>query len=315
MIMPLMFETWIELKDSKTSSISFDNSVILKLIMDTIMELYSMIENDEIAKQKFFKKYQDRFEKQILSDFPYTTHNFKSNKINNSGGEKCIYQNLTIAVLYLPFAMRNQQRFWKYREKIFDFVEECIINWRTKDQEFIGCITRFIKILFHSKELRKIFSSESKKIFNELVKKCNIDQTSFDIKLALVCEIIEHNGNDFSCESIITQMINFLAEKEAIPFPLIKTLSSVVKRGNQTISSELTKCALEIVKNVMKTSTKIISGNLNDSERIKTEDLVNIFYWINVSDEFVTFLNENENHLICNRIKELINTKCLTSTI
>ena len=120
-----------------------------------------------------------------------------------SGGVKCEYQNLSIAIIFLAFTLKNHQRFYKYRERVFDFIEEWI-NWKNKD-----------------KELRNCFVADSKRIFNQLVKKYNADPTdSNDAKIALVCEIIENT--DTSCDNLIFQMV--LAQKSIIPSHLITAL-------------------------------------------------------------------------------------------
>lgn len=311
MIMPLMFETWIELKDSssaETNSITHENSIVLKLIMDIFLELYAMVENNEVAKQQFLKKYQDRFEKQVLCRFPYTQNEGIKKAQELSGGEKCVYQNLSISILFLAFATKNPQRFRIYRERVFNFIEDCIINWRSKDQEFIESTKKFIRMLFQQKELRNNFGVESKKLFNELLKKCNIDQSSYDPKLALVCEIIEQ-GNDFSCDSLIDQMVNVLAHKEVVPLHIIKTISSVAKRGNNILFQSLEKYALDILKNhaTMKISGKM---DIENADKCKLY-MTNLFYWINDKNT-LNSLSEcllSKNDVFSTRIKEIILSK------
>lgn len=311
-----MFETWIELKDSsfaETNSITHENSIVLKLIMDIFLELYAMIENNELAKQQFLKKFQDRFEKQVLSNFPYTQNNGNKKAQELSGGEKCVYQNLSISIIFLAFAMKNPQRFRIYRERVFDFIEDCIINWRTKDQEFIESIKKFIRMLFHQRELRNNFGVESKKLFTELLKKCNIDQSSYDPKLALVCEIIEQ-GNDFSCDSLIDRMVNVLAHKDIVPVHIIKTILSVAKRGNITLFQSLEKYALDILKNhsTMRISGKMGFENTNNCKLHMT----NLFYYINDTNvlkslnEYLISKNDVQyDDVTSRRIKEIILSK------
>lgn len=310
MIMPLMFETWIELKDSssaETNSITHENSIVLKLIMDIFLELYAMIENSEIAKQQFLKKYQERFEKQILCRFPYTQNDGTHKKAQElSGGEKCVYQNLSISILFLAFALKNPQRFRIYRERIFNFIEDCINNWRSKDQEFIERVKKFMRMLFHQKALRNNFGTESKKLFNELLKKCNIDQSSYDPKLALVCEIIEQ-GYDFSCDSLIDQMVNVLAHKDIVPVHIIKTITSIAKRGDITLFQSLNKHALDILKNL---STLRVSGKaeLENADGYKLF-ITNLFYWINNKNLLNSEFLMSKNDVISKRIKEIILAK------
>lgn len=301
-----MFETWVELRDptlsAENNSISHENSIVLKLIMDIILELYSMIEHHEEAKQQFLKKYQDRFEKQLLINFPYNQN--ANNKRELSGGEKCVYQNLSISILFLAFSTKNQQRFHKYRERVFNFIEDCIITWKTKDQEFNNSMRRFIRFLFN--ESRQIFAIESKKVFNELVKKCSVDQSSYDPKLALVCEIIEKS--DFSCDHLVSQMVGVLAEKDVIPVHLIKTISAVAKRGNKALIESVEKLAIEIAKNFKKMKISGVSENNVFSYKI---EISNLFYWIK-NEEVLKNLSQHlqpENDLISNRIKEIILSK------
>lgn len=298
MIMPLMFETWVELRDSTaTNSISNDSSIVLKLVMDVTTELFAFISESEDAKNQFLSQYQDRFEKQILNNFPYV-QNEKGKKTQESGGEKCIYQNLSIANLYLSFSIKNQQRFRKYRERIFSFIEDQISSWKTKDLEFNVKIKQFIHSLFTEKNLKKIFAIESKKLFMELVKSCDTNHMSFDTKLKLVCKIIENYEGDLCHDNIITQMVNILTVKEYIPMHLVKTLLVLAKKGNTLLMKCIEDRALDIVNNLQK--VKIADENIK-------RDIVNLLYWIN-SKEVIESLKEiakTNNDLILNDVCEM----------
>ncbi|KAL7020118.1 hypothetical protein ACKWTF_011377 [Chironomus riparius] len=316
MIMPLMFETWMELKPTNETthvgSIPQDSAQMLKLIMDIQIELFNMIEGNVNLKQQFLKKYQDSFDKQILSNFPYVQNDDGTKRTQDNGGERCIYQNLSIALMYFQFSMRNQQRFSKYREKCFDFIEEAIMSWRNKDQEFNFLIKKLIRSLF-SQEAQKIFVNDSKRIFIALVRKCNVDQTTYDPKLALVCEIFEKNQEMKQCDSdnsLLSQMVQVLAEKEFVPVYLIKTMTMLCKKGNKTIIEEIEKNALSIVKNLQK-RLKISGNHLEsvDSNRWKM-DIANLLYWINDKD-VLSKLNDlpKSDSLVSVKIDQLISMK------
>jgi pre-rRNA-processing protein IPI1 len=314
MIMPLMFETWTELKPTdkehsmNMSILTFENSVMLKLIMDIIMELFYMIEECTDVKQHFFKKYQDKFEKLLLLYFPYS-QNDASKKAAEFGGERCIYQNISIAILYLFFSMHNQQRFYKYHDKVFTYVEALIFSWKIRDTEFNFGMNKFIRTLF-TKNSRRIFANNLKPIFNALVKRCNVDQSTYDPKFALVCEIIEGNDDtkkDGLYEALVSQMVEVLANKKSIPVHLVKTIKILAKRGNQLLIENLNKNALQIVKNLQ--SPFEISGALNDGERWKKETL-NLIYWIsdrNILEILQNHLTEHSymKDLVLNKISTL----------
>lgn len=305
MIMPLMFETWLELKDATaTNSISNESSIVLKLVMDVTSELFAFIRESDDAKNQFLSQYQDRFEKQILMNFPYV-QNEKGKKAQDSGGEKCIYQNLAIANLYLSFSIKNQQRFRKYREAVFIFIEDQIISWKIKDLEFNIKMKEFFHSLYTGKDLKKIFAVESKKLIMDLVKSCDTNHSSFDTKLKLVCKIIENYEGDLCHENIVSQMVNILTVKEYVPVHLVKTLLVLAKKGNPLLIKSIEGRALDIVNNLQ--NIKVSSFNENDNVK---RDIVNLLFWISNKEvlESIKELAQAKNDLLLYNICEIANT-------
>jgi len=286
MIMPLMFESWMEMKpaDAKSnlSSISQESSEMLKIIMDIIMELYGMSEKTAgDAKNKFVSKYQEKFEQYLLVNFPYIQDD-ASTKTQESGGGRCLYQNLNLAILYLTFTQRHRQRFWKHREKVFKFVEDCIVGWKAKDHEFNVLMKKFIRAAF-AKDIQKLFASETISVFHQLIRKCNVDQSSYDPKLALVCEIIEGSDGsglkkDSTYMELIPQMVQVIGQKEFVPAHIIKTVAALAKQGNPTVHECLSMAIVDIVKNLQ--GPLKVSGSLGDMEKWKRE-VANLVYWVN----------------------------------
>lgn len=319
MIMPLMFETWMELKptQSKTidgancSSVSHDTSIMLKIVMDTIMELYQMVEDaSDEAKSRFLKKYQERFELQLVANYPYTQDDH-SQKTPESGGGKCVYQNVSIAILFLMFSSKHRQRFWKHREAIFAFVEQCIVNWKPKDQEFNRLMKKFIRLLFTS-ELRAIFANESRQIFSQLIKKCNVDQSSYDPKLALVCEIIETSGGnkkDSIYAELVPQMVQVFSQKDFVPVHIIKTVSTLAKQGNRIVYGNLEKTIVEIIKNLLGT-LKISGSFTSNSNRWKLE-IANLIFWVNDQAALQSVKELLKNDPISNHIRDIVEMKLI----
>lgn len=312
--MPLMFETWMELKptQSKTidgemcSSMPLDNSIMLRVVMDIIMELYQMVEEtSEIAKQKFLKKNQEKFELYLVASFPYTQDD-ASKKTPESGGGKCLYQNISIAILFLTFAAKYRQQFMKHREKIFKFFEECVVSWKGKDQELNRLMKKFIRALF-TPEMRSVFATESKQIFTQLIKKCNVDQSSYDPKLALVCEIIESGKKDSIYAELVPQMVEVLSQREFVPVHIIRTVSTLAKQGNSIVFENLDKTILAIVKNLL--GPMKISGNFtSDANRWKME-IANLVYWVNSKEVLEAIKSELKTDTVSNYIKDIVDLK------
>lgn len=77
MIVPLLFETWLEMKpsedqNSKSSSlISNEAAYMLKIIMDIMIQLWSMIERNEANRNWFIENNSESFSNYLLGKFPY----------------------------------------------------------------------------------------------------------------------------------------------------------------------------------------------------------------------------------------------------
>lgn len=77
MIMPLLFETWLEVnsntdEDSKKNSfISNEAANMLKIIVDIMIQLWSMIEIKEANRNWFIGNYEESFASYLMEKFPY----------------------------------------------------------------------------------------------------------------------------------------------------------------------------------------------------------------------------------------------------
>lgn len=131
-------------------------------------------------------------------------------KTESVGGEKCFYQNLNICFLFLIFYPKNQQKFNKFRSKVFSYVKgknfwfilqclkviillllDCISFWKVKDNDFNDLLTRFISKAFL--ENNSLYEPESRKLFGSLIEKYDFEKPSKenDIKLMILCNMIE----------------------------------------------------------------------------------------------------------------------------
>lgn len=202
MIVPLLFETWLELKPSQgslsetASSISNEAGYMLKIIMDVLLQLWEMMKMNEANKSWFISTYSDNYASYFLEKFPYFQNSVGPARKEVVGGEKCVYQNLHISYLFLIFYEKNRQKFGKYRGKIFQFVNDCIFQWKSKDNDFNQLLTKFISTAFLDSSNRSSFESESKKLFANLIEKYDFEKASKenDVKLGILCEMIEKSG-------------------------------------------------------------------------------------------------------------------------
>lgn len=165
---------------------------------------------------------------------------------------------------------------------------------------------KFIRALF-TREIRSIFVNESQQIFKQLIKKCNIDQSSYDPKLALVCEIIENSKKDSIYAELVPQMVQVLSTREFVPVHIIRTVSTLAKQGNQIVFDNLEKTLVEIVKNLL--GTMKISGNFtSDSNRWKME-ISNLIFWVNSKDVLENVKNELKADELSKYIRDIVDIK------
>lgn len=307
----------MEVKPNQTSTISgelrtslnLDASVMLKVVMDIMMELHDMVElASQETKTKFLAKNLEKFDQHLVTPFPYIQDD-SSKKTPESGGKNCVYQNLSVGIMYLSFVQRHRQRFFKQREKIFNFVSDAIEAWKTKDQEFNTLMKNFIHRLFRS-EIVKIFPDDSKRIFHQLVKHCNIDQMTHDPKLELVCSIIE-KSNSISKDSIysliIPQMVQKIGNSPVVPIHLIDTVGVLAKQGNKIVLENLDANVVDIVENLL--SRMRFVGNLHQEERLIKCKVANLVYWVNSTDILESVRRVLKSDKLSLYIKEIIDLK------
>jgi len=260
------------------------------------------------CEAKVLQEVSEKFELHLVSSFPYTQDD-SSKKTPESGGAKCTYQNVSIAFLYLVFTSKHKQRFWKHRERIFSFIEDCVVNWKPKDQEFNRLVKKFIRMLF-APEIRSIFSAESTQVFSQLIRKCNVDQSSYDPKLALVCEIIEsseRSKKDSIYGELVPQMVQVLSQRDFVPVHIIRTVSTLAKQGNQTVFEHLDKTMIGIVKSLL--GAMRISGSFNTDPLKWKLEIANLIYWISSDDLLRAIREELKNDPISQYIRDIINVK------
>lgn len=317
MIMPLMFETWMEVKPAQTTtltgelktSLSHDAAIMMKVVVDIMMELHDMAEEtSQDTKVKFLQKNLEKFDQYFVESFPFVQDD-SSKKTPESGGAKCLYQNISVSIIYLSFVGKHKQRFFKNREKIFKFIDESIQEWKSKDQEFNNLMKNLIRRLFKP-EIAKIFHEETKHVFHQLVKNCNVDQMTYDPKLELVCNIIEKSNlssKDSIYSIIIPQMVKKLGSSDFVPIHIIDTISTLTKQGNKIVFENLESTIIRIVQNLIG-KMKII-GNLDEDElRIKMK-VANLVYWIENQEILKNIMNILKNDTISCYIKDIINVK------
>lgn len=317
MIMPLMFETWMEVKPNQTStitgelrtSLSEDASIMLKIVLDVMMELHDMVElTGTDTKAKYLAKNLEKFDVHLVTPFPYVQDD-SSKKSPESGGAKCVYQNLSVAILYLSFIARHKPRFSKHREKVFKFIIESIDTWKPKDAEFNSLMRNFINRLF-APEMIKIFSEESKQVFHQLVKNCNVDQMTHDPKLELVCGIIEKSNTtakDSIYSMIIPQMVKKLGTNSVIPVHLIDTITTLAKCGNKIVLENLEINIAAMIESLL-TRMRFV-GNLDKDESVIKCKIANLVYWIDNKETLIAIRATLKNEKLSNHIREIIDMK------
>lgn len=111
--MPLLFETWLEVKlnNCKDSSgcyvLNAESTSLLKSIMEIIISLRYFVEiqaNDEKSNTDwFYKKYRKDFINCIVDGFPYSGNQNLNKAGINKRNTDCLMQNICICYMFVLF--------------------------------------------------------------------------------------------------------------------------------------------------------------------------------------------------------------------
>lgn len=177
LLMPLLFETWMEVRPAKLNKrsveddgddvqISNEAALTLKTIVDVVdrlVELLKLADADEgntDAMEWFRAAYGQQFCAQFLLGFPYSqSDGFKGSKrkskgnateqdVFEAGGPNCFHQNFGVAYL---FACINWSLGPKNRieaERIAMFVQGNLLVSELQSNEVSANLTKFLRIVF-----------------------------------------------------------------------------------------------------------------------------------------------------------------------
>lgn len=141
-LLPLLFETWLEVSLSAKSdralkediSLSLDSAMSLKIILEIILKIWDIVEYfDKEMKNTDFSAwfrntYSDDFKNYMMHLFPYkqtTVSNLSRCKPKNNsespGGSACYTQNLIICILYCKF-FKNKIEHESFNKLLLDYV-------------------------------------------------------------------------------------------------------------------------------------------------------------------------------------------------
>lgn len=183
-LMPLLFETWLEVSLSAKNDralkediiLSHDSAMSLKIILEIISQIWDIVDFfDEEMKNTDFSEwfsstYSTDFKNYMMNLFPYkqmTISNLSKNKaksnLDNSGGAECYPQNFSICNLYCKF-FKNKIEQEHFNKTFLDYIS-------SKFHILIDCI------LYHLFYLCLCISRFSS--FNYIIEKFQLFGTSF----------------------------------------------------------------------------------------------------------------------------------------
>ncbi|KAJ2951029.1 hypothetical protein O0L34_g5402 [Tuta absoluta] len=299
-LMPLLFETWVEVCPNVNSEqnietvVSEDAAVLMKHTLEVILLLWTLVQHFD-KKSPSFKiqnlfcyKYKQPFNQHFVHAFPFVTNiRSKQTKTNNSAFEdtitdpKLVAQNLEICNLFImlnPFvSIKSQNReissILNYIEKTFnqntqDDINDSVI--KILHTIFSNDVTSWTKTLSVMDALfRKIIWA----YFNKTM------QNAFKQKVfTLLCKIalndkLAHFHNSEAYEKWLTNLPDILLQ-DSVTVQTVDILHKFAIRNNKTFNAVIRPKLLMIITNLPKLR---ISDALDNTNYYR---LFSVFYWI-----------------------------------
>lgn len=320
-LMPLLFETWLEVCPKTSSDINIetvineDAATLLKHTLDVISLLfelvqYQMIKNPSSDIERLFgQKYRQSFSQHFVASFPYVTNmRLKQKKADDSVFEdqitdpKLVHENLQICHLFIKLNpnvnVKNQMKeitsTLNYLEKMFS---------HTAQDQTITRIIRVLDTIFSNQNNWTKSTSIMDPIFKKIVKEyfnVNIDNSYKQKIFSLLCKIALNDWlKDFhmteAFETWLKNLPNILLE-ESVTTRTVNILHIFAVRNNDTFNKVTKPNLTKIIQNLPKIA---ISDAENDPSIYFK--LFSLLYWIKSWDKIS--LNLLENQLLNNEYK------------
>ncbi|XP_063698535.1 testis-expressed protein 10 homolog [Culicoides brevitarsis] len=299
--MPLMFETWLEVRpssdniDSNGTSITTDAAYTLKLLLQVILQLQSLVElwceeasNDELSlwfKEKFSNDFQQHF---LIAGFPFNQIHHAENKKRNSkggdrdlakaGGVKCFIQNLMICNIYCRVAYSQENFSQSVCSKVVNYLKQVVRVWETipiEAGQYLNAVLRSVFLIAKLPGVKDLLKSLIASYLNEEnTRKENKTKISI-----LLCNILLNNElmKKFGVD-LFQQWIQVLPEQlleESVSQRVLDVFTHLCRQLNRHFLSSLEQKLEDIVRNLPK--IKVV-GAADELEGQKS--IASLVYWI-----------------------------------
>ncbi|KAL5283037.1 TEX10 family protein [Megaselia abdita] len=274
-LMPLMYETWLEVslscKKDRTLkediSLSYDSALSLKIILEIISKIWEIVDFfDQEMKNTglsewFQNTYSPDFQNYIMDMFPYkqmaTSSKSRSKskeKRESSGGPECYPQNFNICNLYCKF-FKNQIDQHLFNSTLLDYLTNSLLT-TTSSVNLNGVEQVLTQIFLESSFFIQNFQDDMLKLLSIVIAKLSdphyfTNDISNEIFI-LLCHLISRKSNlyDFkkstSTENWLSTLYNLLLNP-SISKRCLLTLTEFAKQQNSTFLQSLKENTSKVI--------------------------------------------------------------------
>lgn len=312
LLMPLMFDSWIEVcPDEKSSGscafpISTEALDLLKAIveiMQTIIECIDALhaECDANIRSRFKTNFENAFAKNLISRFPYSsleaTGSFVSSMRNrkrqrdfsiDESYDVCLGHNLMVCQIFvwLTSVRANDKSmsksYKKYCTSVLTYLNEKLENWSNRNNALLPQLTKLLRTLFL--KASKIWYRNRLDLSEtlQLVVNACCDQSKREMQLQLfpvVSDImLDHTLHELHGENAFKEFISTLPNlllQPKIHESTIQIINKIVLRYRKWIEKELVANHDSIIGNAKK--IEIIGSEDEKRSRLM---ICNLFYFL-----------------------------------
>ncbi|XP_059478820.1 testis-expressed protein 10 homolog [Neocloeon triangulifer] len=270
-LMPLLFETWVEVGPSQRQQkeagnlISDEASELLECILEIMQLIFQYLENassDESLVKWFRSSFRDNFIRHIFAHFPYIQREGSSSKSNKSKGQapfeeervkRCSGQNLAVCLMACIFCDKPTK---DQAQIILDYIKSVLDSNQNISERLVEVLE---VILIERRSYWDFIGLRLEPLANSVVTTCikqKPDLSSSPL-FGLLCDLSinsmlseQNNGGFDPIYERFVQMLPIALTKEDVPAKAMKTITTLTSALHTGILISLRTHLTPIIKNL-----------------------------------------------------------------
>lgn len=305
-VVPLLYETWIEvMPETKSTNSSTENTIlteeaaaILACVMNTLYLLWKYIRklnNVDLTKKVFLSAEGNKFLDHLVTNFPYKQPENRKKKAKFSNDLKllelntdlkCYKENMLICLIYSALNI-NISRRPKNKEihSILDYISRLLTSRNVLSENISKLVLEFLKMcLSDNIHTCRKFGIDLRLILTNTIHFYNNANLSENVKLelfrllsSLVDSPIAQKSEHYS--SWLESLPNLLTEPKISDLQ-INCLLNMSKRGSSIFHEALNKKIPKIMENLDNLAINVTIPSILSNDEIMMRNLVNIFFYL-----------------------------------